>query len=227
VACGCELSGPGEVAIGTLDGNPGNNIPIFLMLHSSTTIQMFQIEVVFPMNLVTLNSTVRGSLTPLPWNFNAFVDTGQSLVRIGGFTTGGAMINPGTVGSLARLNFTVSNPGCATFRVQNATGQLAGYALCPTATTSAPGESTPEISLRIIGLPGSEQRVVYGLQEATPVSLEVVDVRGRVIQRLFERLQPIGSHAFPLDTESYAGGVYFVRLTTERAVSAAKFVVVH
>jgi hypothetical protein len=225
VVCGCDLTGPGHIAIQTLDATSGNVI-IPLLIHANSTVQTFQIEVEYPMNLVTLTFVSRGTLTSQWGSFFWTIDGPASLVRISGFTAGAGIILNGMTGSFARLHLTVNNPGCEYFQLMNPGEGIMNYIVCSGSTDAPHSGSEAQISIRVLGLPGDAQQVVYGLHEAAPVLLEVVDLRGRVIDRLVDRLQPVGSHAVPLDTETYGSGVYFVRLESGREVSSAKFVVV-
>ena len=57
-------------------------------------------------------------------------------------------------------------------------------------------------------------RISYALPEAVHVRLSVFDVTGREVDRLVDRMQAAGSHAFEFDAVRLPSGVYFYRLTT-------------
>jgi hypothetical protein len=220
VICGCDLTGPGQVVINHLDGNPNGSVIVDLMIHANTIVQAFTIDIHYPGFLVTGSSVAKGNLTQQWTFFNATIDTAESKIIVGGFTSGSGVIMPGVTGTLAKVNFAVDVAGCGSFGLANPTGHIVSYTTCPSGPVSAPSVSATEGGIRVLGLPGDARRVVYGLKEAASVSLDVVDVRGRVVDRLVGWLQPAGSYAIPLHTESYGSGVYLVRLKTGLEVSA-------
>ena len=52
----------------------------------------------------------------------------------------------------------------------------------------------------------------YMLPEASRVTLQVFDARGRLVARLVDGLRPAGAHAVPLDGQPLPSGVYVARL---------------
>lgn len=82
-----------------------------------------------------------------------------------------------------------------------------------------PGQ--PEVTLTNFEIPAglrfslSADGFRYTLGEAGRVSLRVYDSGGRLIEELFNGLQPAGMHRCAVRTSSMAPGVYFVRLSVE------------
>jgi flagellar hook assembly protein FlgD len=71
----------------------------------------------------------------------------------------------------------------------------------------------------------------FQLAEATVVSLEIVDVQGRVVSRLVDGLHPAGQHAVRWSGEDWEGrpvpgGIYFQRFRAGSVEQSEKLVVI-
>lgn len=74
--------------------------------------------------------------------------------------------------------------------------------------------------------PFNPQAVVsYELQTASNVRLTLLDATGRELSVLESAMRPAGRHELMLDAAGMAGGVYFVRLETDRALRVQKAVI--
>jgi hypothetical protein len=76
--------------------------------------------------------------------------------------------------------------------------------------------------------PASETaQIRFALPKALPLTLEVVDVQGRVVSRILNgSLYPTGSHAVQMDASQWTPGVYFVRLRTPDSAESRKLLIV-
>ena len=54
----------------------------------------------------------------------------------------------------------------------------------------------------------------FRLEEASRVSLQIYDLRGRLVDTLVDAVVPAGDHTAPWDARRFASGVYFARLQT-------------
>jgi hypothetical protein len=68
--------------------------------------------------------------------------------------------------------------------------------------------------------------IAFSLPEDGAVEVDVYDLLGRRVERLFGGSLPVGAHALTLDASSYAPGVYFLQLRSSAAVRTAKFMIV-
>jgi hypothetical protein len=78
--------------------------------------------------------------------------------------------------------------------------------------------------------PGSQ--VLFSLDRAASVKLEVYDIQGRCLQRLFEGALPVGTHTSTWsgrdrDGHLLPGGLYFHRLSCEGRTETRKVLLVH
>ena len=65
----------------------------------------------------------------------------------------------------------------------------------------------------------------FDLREATPVTLQVFDVSGRLVATYLNGLRmPPGTHSLQLDAHRFAGGVYFYRLKAGPFIQTRKMV---
>lgn len=73
---------------------------------------------------------------------------------------------------------------------------------------------------------GAFARVDFTLEEAGDVTLEVYDVKGRLVAGVIEdEFRVAGPHSAEIHTQKLPSGVYFVKLTTDFASLSRKFVV--
>ncbi len=75
------------------------------------------------------------------------------------------------------------------------------------------------------GLAGDRLTLRFALDRPAPVRLDVLDLAGRRVRGVLDRLLPTGEHAATVDTAGLAPGAYVVRLRTN-AGSAARLVAV-
>lgn len=68
-------------------------------------------------------------------------------------------------------------------------------------------------------------RIGFGLPRAGAVTLEVFDVRGRLVETLVEGALPAGRHQLTWDAAGVAPGVYFVQLRSGGAREYRRLVV--
>ena len=68
--------------------------------------------------------------------------------------------------------------------------------------------------------------ISYFLPAASPVSLDIYDLLGRKLVRLYEGNQQAGEHSLRWDASSMATGIYFYRLSTGDEVRAGKALLV-
>lgn len=85
--------------------------------------------------------------------------------------------------------------------------------------TCAPNPFNPTTTIR------------YALGRAGPVDVQIFDVRGRVVRRLFQGVQERGAQAMRWDGTSADGthaasGIYFARVETADAKRALRLVLV-
>ena len=78
--------------------------------------------------------------------------------------------------------------------------------------------------------PGS--RVRFSLDRAASANLEVYDIQGRCVQRLFQGALPAGTHAVTWNARDSSGrllpvGLYFHRLRCEGRSDTRKVLLVH
>ncbi|MDZ7725772.1 MAG: T9SS type A sorting domain-containing protein [candidate division KSB1 bacterium] len=67
-------------------------------------------------------------------------------------------------------------------------------------------------------------RIRYRLNRASPVRLQVFDIRGRRVALLVDAVQSAGAHEIEFDGRGQASGVYIYRLQTPRTVRTGKMV---
>ena len=70
-----------------------------------------------------------------------------------------------------------------------------------------------------------ETRLYFSLSKGTRLSIQVVDMTGRVVAQLADQNLSAGSHALPVSTANLAGGVYNIRLATGEGVVTRRLVV--
>jgi hypothetical protein len=103
---------------------------------------------------------------------------------------------------------------------------------CPSATGAGelPQGATRSLLGSIFPNPArSEATVPFAVPSRTRISLEVVDVRGRLVRRLLSEDRPAGSHRVTWDGRTERGrnapsGVYFVRLVAGDRAESRRFV---
>jgi hypothetical protein len=69
-------------------------------------------------------------------------------------------------------------------------------------------------------------RISFCLPYAAPVLLEVFDLRGRLIRRLVDSVQPAGAQTVTFHAEDLAAGIYFYRINTPQFNAVRKMLVV-
>lgn len=70
-------------------------------------------------------------------------------------------------------------------------------------------------SFQVLPNPVSDKaRVTFGLKEAGPVTLEMLDMTGRRVQLIMEENLPSGSHSIEINTTNISQGTYFLRLNS-------------
>ena len=72
-------------------------------------------------------------------------------------------------------------------------------------------------------LQGAALAISFALSDQVPVRLDVLDVQGRLVRKVVEKVLPARAHQFVWDGTSDAGtpvggGVYFVRLKAQECV---------
>ncbi len=71
-----------------------------------------------------------------------------------------------------------------------------------------------------------ETSLYFSLAKGTKLSVQVLDMTGRVVAQLADQNLSAGSHALPISTAGLAGGVYNIRLATGEGVVTRRLVVV-
>jgi hypothetical protein len=100
------------------------------------------------------------------------------------------------------------------------------------AWTGAPlatGEAGSAIRISLSPAPNparASTRISFTLPDPGTVTLTLVDVMGRVVDRLLAGPQEAGSHELHLDTGGYEPGVYYVRLEAGPTTRMRKLVIV-
>ena len=72
----------------------------------------------------------------------------------------------------------------------------------------------------------STTTLAFELPQAGPVSLQVFDISGRLIETLEDRIMPSGSYRILYDGAALASGIYFVRLQSHALESTRKIVLI-
>ena len=67
-------------------------------------------------------------------------------------------------------------------------------------------------------------RITFGLAEDTEVSVDVFDLRGRLVEKLVDSSLKAGHHAITWDAGSAPGGIYIVQLRTRMFIAERKAV---
>jgi len=57
-----------------------------------------------------------------------------------------------------------------------------------------------------------------------PVSIDVIDISGRVVEKLIDGSFMQGSHQIEWDAINHSSGIYFVRLTTDKISQTKKII---
>jgi hypothetical protein len=68
--------------------------------------------------------------------------------------------------------------------------------------------------------------IEFSLPETDAVEVDVYDLLGRRLERLFSGRLGGGGHEITLDASGYAPGVYFLQLRSSTAVRTTKFMIV-
>ena len=67
--------------------------------------------------------------------------------------------------------------------------------------------------------------ISYRLSEATRISIKVYDVKGRLVETLYDDLQEAGHHSMVWNTEGVNSGIYFYRIAADGFEDARKCVI--
>ena len=91
------------------------------------------------------------------------------------------------------------------------------------------GEAVPGFGLTVSNPSRDRATIRYALPETGPVSIEIYDIRGRLIARPVDGILSAGSHALLWGGRDGAGGslaagVYFCRLRAENRVETKRMI---
>ncbi len=110
----------------------------------------------------------------------------------------------------------------------NGTFTTKDRALLKSSATASVG-STPAFasSVTLAPNPAATQSVLtLSLEKGTKLSVQVVDVTGRMVNQIAEQNLSAGTHRFPIATDNLAAGVYNVRIATAEGVVTQRLSVV-
>jgi hypothetical protein len=68
--------------------------------------------------------------------------------------------------------------------------------------------------------------ITYSLPRETKLTAEVIDINGRVVEKLFEGIRESGLHQIQWNAVNYSSGVYFFRLTSPTSVKVINMLLV-
>jgi hypothetical protein len=108
---------------------------------------------------------------------------------------------------------------------------IAGTSSVDIEITSSAGvsEDHPSLRLRSRVYPnpfGGVSTMEFFLSRTREVELEVYDLSGRRLERVYRGVLGEGNHALSLDAAGYSPGLYFYRLRAGRDVSTGKLLIV-
>lgn len=69
-------------------------------------------------------------------------------------------------------------------------------------------------------------KIAFSLSESSEVEIEIYDVLGRMMERVYRGTLGEGNHAFELDAGRYTSGLYFLKLRSGNTVCANKLMIV-
>ena len=86
-------------------------------------------------------------------------------------------------------------------------------------------ENNNDLGINVYPNPAQNDVTInYALGNGTDVTIEIVDIAGKVITTLNEGTQSTGAHNVSLDASAFATGVYYVNILTENGKATKKFV---
>ncbi len=155
----------------------------------------------------------------------------------------GDILSPTTVGSKVSKKYTFTVPAqfvnrapdmknlrVAAFVAENNSEILTG-AYGPIKLTNKPAgvADVPAFASSVTLAPNptaAEAKLTLNLEKGTKLSVQVVDMMGRVVSQIAEQNLSAGTHNFQIATENLAAGVYNVRIATAEGVATERLSVI-